>query len=312
MVQEEIKELREEYETLFGKKAFGGWSEEELIAKIDAKKLGEEPKKVKQKEEVVNKGFEVDPSKTYHFRVLSRSTNPTKILPREAKVWCEETGTTRVIRLCSTEDSPYKDEQDPDALIDRKPIVITNGELHLSGTEANRVKFLLAFDGNAAKKKVLPINASIKGMYELVNKGQEVDLALSKDELELEAMLLIKNAKDTDLKNYMRSVYLLGVDGMTSKEIKLEANKKIKESLANARDILKDFNNPLHEVKSKVQRLFQLGELSDEGDVVKWKNGSVIIQIKSGERADHTLAKFVLEGSKQAKDFESVMNTKLD
>lgn len=345
------KELQEKYEDLYGKKAYYAWTEKELQEKIDARtpktetakpvveemkpevkqevvqpkeeikpvevkkeevKVIEKPKETKkQKEEVQEeKEFEIDPNKTYHFRLLENSTSPRKILPREAKVWHEPTKSTRIIRLCSTEESPFKDEQDEDAIIDRKPLIITDGNLYIEGTEANRIRFLLEYDGNASKKKTLTGNGHIAKMYELVDNQKEVADKLTAEEAELEARILVKDANEEDLKNYLRSVYLLPVDTMSPKEIRLEANNLAKDE-ANAKDILKNFNNPIHKIKAKVQRLFSAGELDDKEDTVRWKNGSVILQLKKGERADDALAKWVLEGSQSAKDFVSVADSKL-
>lgn len=291
------KELQERYEELFGKKPFAGWSEEDLKTKITNKEKEDEGDE-----------FNIDPKKEYHFRL--RKESPRKILPREAKVWCEKTQTTRIIRLSSTEDSPYKDEQDPDSLLDRNPIVITDGNLYISGVNSNRVKFLLAFDGNASKETILPINEHLRGMYELVNKEKEDNSKLSAEDVELKARLLVKDADLEDLKDYLRSVHLMAVDSMTSTEIRLAGNEKAKD-YKNALDILKNFNNPLHKIKAKVQKLFNKAELDDSQGVVKWSNGAIILNLKKDERADDALAKWVLEGSKEAKDFIKVADTKL-
>ena len=200
------------------------------------------------------KEFEIDPNKTYHFRLLQNTTSQRKILPREAKVWHEPTKSTRIIRLCSTEDSPFKDEQDEDAILDRKPLIITDGNLFIEGTEANRIRFLLEYDGNAAKKKTLTGNGHIAKMYELVDNQKEVADKLTAEEAELEARVLVKDADEEELRDYLRSVHLLPVDTMTSKEIRLQANNLAKNEV-NAKDILKNFNNPIHKIKAKVHTI---------------------------------------------------------
>lgn len=290
-------------------------SKEEIIPVEKPKEVTKpQAKKEVAKEEIEEdeepEEFEIDPNKTYHFRLIQNSTNPRKILPREAKVWHEPTETTRLIRLCSTEKSPYVDEQDENAVIDRKPLIITDGNLFIEGTEANRIKFLLAFDGNAAKSKTLTGNGHIAKMYELVDNQKEVADKLTAEEAELEARILVKDANEEELRNYLRSTHLLDVDNMTSKEVRLKGNDLAKNE-ANAKDILKNFNNPIHKIKAKVQKLFGAGELDDKEDVVRWKNGSIILQLKKGERADDALAKWVLEGSQGAKDFVSVADSKL-
>lgn len=313
--QEEVAQSKEEVKPVEAKKTETKQEEVKQEVATPIEKPKEVAKPQAKKEEEIEKDeepeeFEIDPNKTYHFRLIQNSTNPRKILPREAKVWHEPTGTTRLIRLCSTEDSPYVDEQDENAVIDRKPLIITDGNLFIEGTEANRIKFLLAYDGNAAKSKTLTGNGHIAKMYELVDNQKEVADKLTAEEAELEARILVKDANEEELRNYLRSTHLLDVDNMTSKEVRLKGNDLAKNE-ANAKDILKNFNNPIHKIKAKVQKLFSAGELDDREDAVRWKNGSIILQLKKGERADDALAKYVLEGSQGAKDFISVANSKL-
>lgn len=296
------KELQDKYEQLYDKKAYHGWDEgklKELIAEKNEEGMVEEFEE-----------FEIDPSKTYHFRLTQKSTNPRKILPREAKMWHEPTQKTRIIRLCSTEDSPFKDEQDENALVDRKPLIITDGNLYLEGIEANRIRFLLEYDGNASKSKTLPVNAHIAKMYELVDNQKEVSDRLTAEEVELKARVMIQDSNEDELRNYLRSVHLLAVDTMTEKEVRLAGSGLAKDP-NNAKEMLKNFNNPLHKIKAKIQKLFITGDLDDKENAVRWSNGSIILQLKKNERADETLAKWVLEGTAAAKDFISVVDTKL-
>lgn len=294
---EQKKELQEKYESLAGKKAFGGWDEKTLKVKIAELERNDEDDDVK-----------IDPNKTYVFKLLG-DYSPVKYFPNEAEVYHK--GKIRKIRNANTEDSPYVDEQDDNAKPSSKPIVFTNGRFEVQGTQANIVRYLLASDSIKGKDKVLPKNIVIKDMFELEDRSAIIKSKLQKEEDEFEARKLVKNSKVDDLRNYLRSVYLVGVDVLEDDEIILEATNRIKED---AKEWLRDFQNPKHKIKADIQKLFAKGELDDTGNTVKWKKtGGVILNYddKSGVRSDDILTKFVIAGGKEADDFKKVMATKL-
>lgn len=304
-MQEEKKELQKQYEELFGKKPSFKWSAEELQSKID--NAGSE--ELAEKDDTVFKGIKIDPKRRYHFRLKHRA-NPQTFLPREAKVWDEEAEKTRTIRLCSVESSPYIDEQQEDAHTDATAAVFIDGNLYINGTEANKIKFVLAFDGYDKKKTILPMSEDLRDMYELVDE-EKLSLAnLNKEEAILDAKMLIKTAKIGEIRNFMRSVFLLGVDQMNDSDVKTSAYSSAE---TNPYIFLNEFTNPIHEVKANIQKLFGLQLLIEAEGSVRWAdNGGVILTYNDKkERADDALAKFVILGDKPAKEFKERMESKL-
>lgn len=297
----EKEELQEKYKSLYGKKAFAGWDEEklkELIAEKESAESDERPE------------FEIDPDKTYVFKLVGEHA-PVSFYPSTMKTYDEFTKRSRQIRVCSIEESPYVDEQADDAEEDFKPIIFTEGELRISGKDANRIKYLLATDSIKGKGKTLPENQHLVNRFELEDKSALIKLKLQREDDEVEAKQLVKKASQEDLRNYLRSVYLLAVDTMSDDEILLEAAIKAKQDPTNW---LKDFNNPLHKIKGGIQKLFAKGELDDSNGAIKWrKTGGVILNYdeKLGVRSDEVLAKWALIDSKEAKDFKQTMDSKL-
>ena len=302
-MQEEKKELQKQYEELFGKKPSFKWDAKELQSKIDKFDTEE------VEDTAIFKGIKIDPKRRYHFRLKHRA-NPQTFLPREAKVWDEDTERTRTIRLCSVENSPYIDEQQEDAHTDATAAVFIDGNLYINGTEANKIKFVLAFDGYDKKKTILPMSEDLRDMYELVDEDKFSIANLNKEEAILDAKMLIKGSKMSDIKNFMRSVFLLSVDQMSDSDVKTSAYASAE---TNPYTFLNEFTNPIHEVKANIQKLFGLQMLIEADGAVKWAdNGGVILTYNDKkERADDALAKFVILGEKPAKEFKERMESKL-
>lgn len=302
-MQEEKKELQKQYEELFGKKPSFKWDAKELQSKIDKFDTEE------VEDTAIFKGIKIDPKRRYHFRLKHRA-NPQTFLPREAKVWDEDTERTRTIRLCSVENSPYIDEQQEDAHTDATAAVFIDGNLYINGTEANKIKFVLAFDGYDKKKTILPMSEDLRDMYELVDEDKLSIANLNKEEAILDAKMLIKGSKMSDIKNFMRSVFLLSVDQMSDSDVKTSAYASAE---TNPYTFLNEFTNPIHEVKANIQKLFGLQMLIEADGAVKWAdNGGVILTYNDKkERADDALAKFVILGEKPAKEFKERMESKL-
>lgn len=299
---EKKKELQEKYKEVYGKRPSPAWDEVKLQEMIDNfQEEDEDPKKDE---------LNIDPSKSYTFR-LKGDYAPIWYFPSKMKTWDDDKKKSRAIRVVSIEDSPYVDEQDEDAKSDSKSIIFTNGKLILQGTEKSRIKYLLASDGISGKKTILPENMHLKDKFELENKELVIKSKLDREENEEKARKLVNDSKTEELRNYLRSVYLTDVDNLSDDEIKLEAKNKVK---TDAKEWLEGFNNPKHEIKANIQKLFSKGELDDTGSVIKWrKTGGVIMNYddKSDVRADDALTKFIMAGGKEADDFKKVMATKL-
>lgn len=311
--KEEKKELQDKYREVLGKNPAPSFDIAELKRRIEEKEK-EDKQEIKKAEKsggdpTVFKGIKIDPTKNYEFRLKKRS-NPRSLLPREASVWDEDTQTSRTIRLCSIEESPYLDEQNKESKMDSTAPVFTDGVLNISGVHSNRIKFLLAFDGYDKKKTIMPNNEWIRGMYELVDPEKISANNLSEEEAKQDAKQLIRNADKEELHNFMRSAFLLGVDSMSDDDIKTNAYLNAETA---PYVFLNEFTNPIHAVKASVQKLFGKGELTDDNGSIKWKDtgGLIASYDDTKERADDVLAKMVLLGEKQGKEFKERMDSKL-
>lgn len=292
--------------------------QDEIVAPV----VAEKPKEVLEvKEEIkepvkeqttdgveIFKGVKIDPRKTYHFK-LKHSENPRTLLPRESKVWCEETKSTRLIKLCSIEESPYADEQHEDSVLDRTPICFTDGDLYVRGTEGNRVKFILAFDGWDKKEKVLDQNYFVRDKYELVDQGKITAADVKLDEAKIDAGILVREASEEDLSDFLRSRFLEDVHSKTPQEVKRLGYKHASDD---PYIFLNDFTDPMFKIQANIQKLFVAGQLSDNGGVVRWTDTQgIIMHLPEGKRADEALAKWIVGGSDESKDFAKVMKQKL-
>lgn len=297
------KELQDQYAELYGKGAFKGWDEEKLQEMISAKEETA-PKKAKKEQ------FNIDPNKTYVFK-LTGEFAPVTFLPTEMNAYDVESKRSRKIRCVSTEDSPYVDEQDENSKTDALPLVFNKGYVYIDGTSTNRIKYMMASDFMKGKSKTLPENAHIVGRVDVEDKDLIIADKRKKEDKVYEAMGLIRTAKLQDVKDYLRSVYLIDVDKADEDEVMIEASAKIKED---AEEWTTNFNSPKHKIKSNIQRLFNTGELEESGGEVKWKKSSGVILTydeKKGERADDVLAKFAMLDTKEAKDFKKSVEDKL-
>ncbi len=306
-----LEELKKQYEDLYKKKAYHGWDEKALQEKIDefGKEEEQDEPKAKTKKQESFKGVVMDTNKSYHFR-LKHVANPRTIMPRESKVWDEDTDSTRTIRLSAVEDSPYLDEQDPDSPIDSTTVIFTDGEVKIDGREKHKIKFLLAFDGYDGKKKILPNSEAVRDMYELVDHDKLNDASVKRAEAVMDAQTIIRQAKKEDIASFLSAVYLEPVSQMNEGEIK---SKAYHYAEVDPKIILEEFTDPKHKIKADIQKLFGKNELVDSDGVIKWKDTEGVIMNfdESKVRADEALAKWVLVGDKGTKEFKERMATKL-
>jgi len=308
MSQEEKKKLQDQYKELYGKGAFQGWDVpklKELIAeKTPVARFGEE---VKEVDESYIGTMKIDHKKVYQFKQIGKKEG-TSFLPRTAKVWCEHQNKLREIRYCKTESSPYVDEQSPEAVAERLPLTFNDGELTLDGSNQAGIKFLLAWDAIDGKKRVLPQNEGIRSKYFLVDTDADVRKSLDRQKAQLRAKNLISEAKLSDLTDFIRSVFRRSFE---------KENELLDYAFSQATDrydvFLNEFTNPIHALKSKIQVSFQDGVLSSTNGVIKIKEtGGVVLTIdpKDKVREDEALARWILVGSKEAKEFKEYLDTK--
>jgi len=251
--------------------------------------------------------FKIDPKKSYTFKMTNGSEG-LSIIPRTQRVWCETEGKIRDIRYCKTEDSPFVDEQTEGAREERLPLSFFKGELTIEGTDASAIKYLMASDQIAGRKRILPQNESVRGRYYLIDTEADIEAALEDEEATNEAKEIIKAAKEEDLEAFIRSQFHPSSEKIAdAKSLRLYAYSQAKGHSAK---FIKDFNNPLHQLKAKVQKMFEAGLLDDTSGVVSYKDTKGQILVYSEGRADEALAKWILEGSKEALTFKEVLEEK--
>jgi len=303
---DEKKELQLKYEEVFHKLPFHGWSIEQLEEKIKEKMSGEKQSVAKPAKNIF-KGVEIDPKKTYNFKSIGIES-PRIILAREMQTWDDELGIERTIRLCDTEQSPYVDEQEENARLTNTMLSLDGGNYNVSGMKANIIRYILASDFIKGKSQVIPENEGFRNLIELEDTQRETASQLKREDEEDEANDIVRNASIEELRDYLQSVYLINLDD--DGEVKLTARRKAKD---NPVEFVKNFNNPLHKLKANVQKLLANGELSESGGVVKWaKTGAVAVTLdRKVTDVPEGVAKFVLAGSKEAKAFKDLLDSKL-
>lgn len=261
----------------------------------------ETPQKKGQKTQDVKEEFEIDPNGNYVF-TLNRKEH-LRIIPREALVWDEEEGKTRKIRYVKTESSPYVDEQDELAEVDRSPIMFQDGRKSVSGRDSALVRYLLAYDGNGGKKDILPQNRGIKNLYTLFDPGAKAKNDRKIEELRNKARTIVQESDFERLRAFLRSIY--GAVVNSEDEAKTYAYTKINSQYTpgktHASDIIiEDFTNPKHLLKSKIQDALQKGIIKTTGDrVLVASTGALIVRYDSKDvknRYDEVLAKHILLG----------------
>jgi len=276
-------------------------------AKAKKRELETEQKTIKKLEEQVEEKPHpvtdkyIDPDGVYEF-TLHRDEMKRHI-PSTMRVWDEHEQKIRQVKLTNTESSPYVDEQDPEAKT-LPSLVFTKGKLVVSGREPNKIKYLLALDGNSAKDRVLPENRREKGLFSLRDFADEKRLALAKVERELDAQTIVKETDVEKLQVFLQS--RLGIK-LELDEVKERAYKLAK---ANPSAFIDHLNDPIHEMKAKFQNLVADGTvIVDKGDVILTSSKQVIYNYDPAKvsRVDEDVAKFCLTQSPEAKQLKKVL-----
>jgi len=305
MSQEEKKQLQNQYEELYDKKAFAGWDVDKLKELI-AEKQPTATKKEKPDNNYIGT-MKIDAGKIYQFRQTGKKEG-VSFLPRTAKVWCEVQNKVREIRYCKTEESPYVDEQGKEAKAERLPLTFKDGMLDLDGSNQAGIKFLLAWDAIQGKKKILPQNSSIQNKYYLLDTEAITKSSVKAQKDQLKAKVLISEAKKEDLENFVASVFRQVFK--TEDELYDFAYKQATDRY----DVfLNDFTNPIHQLKTLVQKAYRDGVLtSDNGAIKIVATGGVVLTIdpKDKVREDEALARWIILGSKEAQEFKKHLESK--
>jgi hypothetical protein len=270
------------------------------------------PKQTKNKEEAQQEDMDFDPNVNYTFRLNRREK--LRIIPREATVWDEELQKPRKIRYVKTEDSPYVEEQDELSVADRNPIMFKDGIKVVSGSDKAMIKYLLAYDGNQGKKKTLPQNRTIKGLYSLFDPTAKARAERLLEETRHKARGVVHDASFEQLSAYIRSTY--GVVVKTEDEAKSYVYGKISTIPNNGKKsaaelILTDFNNPKHALKAAIQMALQKGAIKLEGDkITTGSTGALIVRYDSKDtktRYDEVLASHILKGGEDAESIKALI-----
>lgn len=281
---------------------------EEVVAEPKPQPIKEE-KPQKQEEKKMETAFDVNANYTF---LLNRKEN-LRIIPREATVWDEEEGRPRKIRYVRTEESPYVDEQDENSVVDRSPIIFTKGSKTVSGRDKALLQYLLAYDGNSGKKKILPSNNGVKNLYTLHDPTAKARNERKLEEVRNKARNLVQEADYERLKAYIRSTY--GVVARDEDEAKAYMYGKIstlpkpgKPSAAEL--ILEDFNNPKHLLKAKIQEALQKGVIKTGNDKISvGATGALLIRYDSKtDKFDEVLANHILRGGEDAESIRKLIN----
>lgn len=289
------KELQEKYKEIYGKSPFGGWDVEEL------------QKRISEKDSESYDDFDIDPNQTYEFE-LQRNKEAKHIIETEAVAWDEKTQKIRNIRYCKTEESVFVDEQSDFATRERETIMFTSPILRVSGQDRAKIKYLLMYDSNGDKKQVCPKNIKSKNLYRLRNKENESRLKLEQEENIFKAKEVVNKADFEELSNFMRSRF--NISSTDKAELRAIAYEKAKQAPVVFRT---EFNNPKNKIKADIQISYEKGIIVVDNSNVNYKSTGALITTFNPNRFsyDEAMARWVMEGSKEAKDFYKQIQEKI-
>lgn len=299
----EYKDIKAQIDELSGKKTETSPKGEEKTTEKKKEKI------VKKEKDYTPEKFEIDPDKTYTFK-LRKPKKGLKNVPRSAYSWDESTGRTRKIRLTRTEVSPWEDEQEEFSGSTSIVPVFRDGVLKVKGSNEPLIRYLLAFDGFAKKKRVSGKSAGIKNMYDLYEQDLVDQVHKERKELALKASNIVSEAEEDKLKSFLVSrfgVKHLSGAGLVSKAYDLAAQHPL--------DFVKDFNNPLHAIKAEISELFDKRIIVEKAGEVKWTSSGSVIHSFNPSKSRHVvdvLARWVLAGSDEAKKFREVAYAKTE
>jgi len=253
---------------------------------------------------MAKKELQIDPNKTYIFK-LTRDHKGHAVIMGRTKVWDEETKSTRLIRLTTNYKTPYEDEQGNDAIPSSNAITFTRGMAKISGKEENKIRYLLAHDGNADKGANISTTSShlrFRWRLEDLNEIFKDSVATKKLKHNLREKLF-KATKD-ELYDFAVSTYGYKEKTGNKDELLDFALNKVEHQ---PEVVNRNFATAETKLKSKIIGLFRNGVLKNTNGIVTWADGGLEVgQFKVTEEnklVDQMVA-FVAKGSKEAKAFE--------
>lgn len=273
-------------------------------------------KKSKRTEEVVEAGFKIDPTRTYEFELVGPEIPPYKTIPRNIKIWDEETQSIRTIRYSRTEKSPFLDQQGKE-IPEEMDIAFSKGKLYVQGTNAALINFLLAHDGLKGKATINPDNERFRNTFKMINPDERIINELEGRKLVAKAMSIIDNADIEDLSKFMLSQFNFNPSSLQNVTKKNEAieNEAYTRAQSTPKIFIDDFKNMRHEYKATMVYAFQDGLLDDSVDgEVHWKESQTVAYTYDPakfNRSTDALTAWILE-TDAGKKFYSDIKTKLE
>ena len=267
------------------------------------------PKTEEVVEEKESRFPEIDPEANYLFKLIG-SSSKSYIIPREATAWDEIEQRPRKIRYVKTESSPFVDEQDEFAVADKGIIYFIDGQKIVNGKDAALIRYLLAYDGNADKKKVMP-NCGVRGLYKLHDPQAEAKQKRKVEEVKTKARVLIEQTGYEKLQAYARSIFKRDLEGEDA--VKTFLYDKVSADVRHAENLLSDLNSPKHLVKYKIVKALAKGLIKTSGDkVMIASTGNVIVRYDTKDpnnSYDEVLAKHILEEKEGYQDILKLINS---
>lgn len=253
--------------------------------------------------------IKIDPKKTYNFK-LNKEHKGQYIVMGRTKVWDEESQSIRIIRLTSNYETPYEDEQGDDAIPATTSITFKRGLANISGREANKIRYLLAHDGNIAKgQDISPSSKHLSYRWELINLEEVFKGTVSVKKLKHQLREKLFKASKEELYDFAVATYGYKAKTSTAEELLDFALEKVEREP----NVVKDnFATKESKLKSKIIGLFRDGTLKNTKGIVTWTDGGIEVgQFKTDEENKLTdlMIEFIAKGSKEAKIFEKKLAT---
>lgn len=219
--------------------------------------------------------FEIDPNKTYEFRMKNPSFR--YIIPSSATVYDEVDGSPRDIQLTQTNQSPFKDDHPENGKASSKTLSFVKGILKLKGTEAPAIRYLLAYDGYAGKKGILPGNKAIKGLYDLFVPEDEEAKKLERKKLKHKAETKVLEASDEDVSDFITSIQNQTLSGDFAR------TEALRICETNPELVLKGMDNPSIKIKAKLIKAMHKNLLAVVNGQVVSPTGKVLFTSTSSD-----------------------------
>lgn len=252
--------------------------------------------------------LEFDYTKNYEFRLTSPHQGKY-VLPTESRIWDDYTKRQRIIRYTDTEESPYADEQDEGSSLSADRIEFVKGSLFVSGANRQKLLYLLAYDGNADKERMLP-NRNPLFRYKMVDQDKEFKDKAATHKLKIKVQNLLLEASKEELFDFLSAEYGYQPKTDTIDELLTEA---LRHAERDPEFVSKNFNTEESRLKSKFIQAFKDQTIINTKGVVTWADTGLEIQtFKLGENEKITdlMVQWVAKNSKEATDFIKKLTAK--